>query len=42
MDKIQELQQINYGTLFVSILVFIFIIIPLFKYGWQGLEWLLG
>ena len=41
MDKIQELQQINYGTLFVSILVFIFIIIPLFKYGWQGLEWLL-
>lgn len=41
MDKIQELQQIDYGTLFVSLLVFIFVIIPLFKYGWQGLEWLL-
>ncbi len=41
MGKIQELQQIDYGTLFVSLLVFIFVIIPLFKYGWQGLEWLL-
>ncbi len=39
MDKIQELQQIDYSMLLVSLLIMIFVIIPLFKYGWQGLEW---
>ncbi len=39
MEKVQQLQQIDYETIFITLLVLIFAIIPLFKYGWQGLEW---